>query len=129
MALNIRVEENRPFSRTVFLEGKLDNATAALLDAELETVIASPATVVVFDLDRLDYISSAGLRLIFRTRKAMAARAGKTLLINPRPQVKKVLEIANAVDFAEVFSSVEELDRYLDAMQRKISGGGQPSGR
>ena len=123
MALNIRVEENRPFSRTVSLEGKLDNSTAGLLDAELEAITAPPATVVVFDLDRLDYISSAGLRLIFRTRKAMAARAGKTLLINLRPQVKKVFEIANAVDFAEVFASVDELDRYLDAMQRKVTGG------
>jgi anti-anti-sigma factor len=123
MALNVRVTESRPFSRTVHLGGRLTNETVATLDAELEKIAGSSATVVVFDLAELDYISSVGLRSIFRTQKAMVARGGKALLVNPQPQIKKVLEIVNAADLSAVFSSVQELDRYLDTMQRKVVGG------
>ena len=123
MTLNVRVEESRPFSRTVYLEGKLNNDTVAQFDADMEPVVSSQATVLVLDLSRLDYISSTGLRSIFRVQKSMKAKGGKAVLANPTPPVKKVLEIVNAVDVTAVFSSVQELDQYLDAMQRKVSGG------
>ena len=123
MALKIRVVESRPFSRTVYLEGKLNNDTVAVLNEELAKIAGSSASVVVFDLADLEYISSAGLRSIFGTRKLMASRGGKALLMNPRPQVQKVLDIVNAVDLMAVFSSVQELDKYLDTMQRKVVEG------
>jgi len=123
LALNIHVTENRSFSKTVHLRGRLDNTTVAALDEELARIADSAATVVVFDLEGLDYINSVGLRSIFRMQKLMAARAGKTMLVNPQPQVQKVLDIVKAVDIATVFASIQELDEYLDAMQRKVLEG------
>ena len=123
MALKVWTTESRPLSKTVHLEGRLTNETVALLDDDLNKVASSTATVVVFDLAGLEYISSVGLRSIFRLQKVMTARGGKALLINPQPQVKKVFEIVNAADLTAVFSSVQELDRYLDAMQRKVVEG------
>jgi anti-anti-sigma factor len=123
VSLIVRVIESRPFSKTVYLEGRLNNETVPKLDDELNRVVNSTATVVVFDLSELDYISSAGLRSIFRLQKAVAERSGKTVLVNPQPQIRKVLEIVRATDLAAVFTSVEELDRYLDAMQRKVIEG------
>lgn len=123
MSLNVRVLETRPFTRTVYLEGKLNNDTVALLDDDLNKIAGSNATVVVFDLAGLQYISSVGLRSIFGLQKVITARGGKTILANPQPQVKKVFEIVNAADLTAVFSSVQELDRYLDAMQRKVVEG------
>ena len=123
MSLNVRVMETRPLTRTVYLEGKLNNDTVALLDDDLNKIAGSNATVVVFDLAGLQYISSVGLRSIFGLQKVITARGGKTILANPQPQVKKVFEIVNAADLTAVFSSVQELDRYLDAMQRKVVEG------
>ena len=123
MALKVRVTETRSFSRTVHLEGRLDGETVPVLDGELNQVANSPVTVVVFDLEGLEYISSAGLRSIFRTQKLMAERAGNVLLVNARPQVQKVFEIVKAADLGAVFSSIQELDQYLDAMQRKVVDG------
>jgi anti-anti-sigma factor len=123
LVLKIRSTENRTFSRTVELVGRLDNETVAALDEELDRITASDVTVVVFDLAGLEYITSVGLRSIFRTQKQMAARNGKAVLVNPRPQVQKVLEIVKAVDLTAVFASTEELDAYLDVMQRKIMNG------
>jgi anti-sigma B factor antagonist len=121
LALNIWVTGERPFSKTVHLEGRLNNETVGALDAELGQVAASPAKVVVLDLAGLSYINSEGLRSIFRFRKTMAARSGEMLLVNLQPPVKKVFEIVRAVDVATVFASVEELDAYLDLMQRKVA--------
>jgi anti-anti-sigma factor len=123
MALNVRVTQDRPFSKTIHLAGRLDSETVALLDDELSNLAGSPVDVVVFDLADLEYISSAGLRSIFGTRKALAARSGRIVLLNARPQVQKVFDIVKAADLATVFTSVEELDRYLDAMQRKVVDG------
>jgi anti-anti-sigma factor len=123
VALKVRSVGSRALSTTVYLEGKLNNDTVAVLDKELDAIVKSPTTIVIFDLTDLEYISSVGLRSIFRTHKAMAARGGKALLVHPQPPVKKVLEIVNATDLAAVFTSTQELDRYLDAMQRKVSGG------
>jgi anti-anti-sigma factor len=123
MALNVRVTQNGSFSRTVHLGGRLDSETVALLDTELSDLADAPVAVVVFDLADLEYISSAGLRSIFGTRKAIAARSGRIVLLNARPQVQKVFDIVKAADLAAVFSSVQELDRYLDTMQRKVVRG------
>ena len=123
MALTVRVTQDRPFSRTIHLNGRLDSNTVALLDKELSNLAGSPVDVVVFDLADLEYINSAGLRSIFATRQAIAARSGRIVLLNARPQVQKVFDIVKATDLAAVFTSVEELDRYLDAMQRKVVDG------
>lgn len=123
MALKVRVTETRSFSRTVHLEGRLDGETVAVLDAELDKVAHSPASVVVFDLEGLEYISSVGLRSIFRTQKLMAERSGRAVVVNARPQVQKVFEIVKATDLGAVFSSIQELDQYLDTMQRKVVDG------
>ena len=123
MPLKIQISENRAFSRTVHLDGRLDNDTVGALDLALDWLPASKVDVVVFDLEGLEYISSAGLRTIFRVQKLMAERSGKALLVNPTPQVRKVLEIVKAVDLAAVFASNEELDAYLDVIQRRIMDG------
>ena len=123
MALSVRVTQDRSFSRTVHLNGRLDSETVALLDNELSNLANSPVDVVVFDLADLEYISSAGLRSIFGTRQALAARSGRIVLLNARPQVQKVFDIVKATDLAAVFTSVDELDSYLDAMQRKVVDG------
>ena len=123
MPLTVRVTQDRSFSRTVHLDGRLDSGTVALLDNVLSNLVDSPVEVIVFDLADLEYISSAGLRSIFVTRQALAKRSGRIVLLNARPQVQKVFDIVKATDLAAVFTSVEELDRYLDAMQRKVVDG------
>jgi anti-anti-sigma factor len=122
VALNVRVEEGRSFTKTLVLEGRLDSDTVDTLDRELDPVLASPVKVVVFELTGLEYISSAGLRSLFRAQKSMKARAGKVLILNPQPPVQKVFDIVKAADVNEVFRSVAELDAYLDAMQKQVAG-------
>lgn len=97
--------------------GEFDEAMLALLPR-----LGDGGTVVV-DLAGLEYVSSAGLRSFARIRKSMRTRNGHTLLLNPQPQVRKVFDIVKAVPVNEVFTSTQELDAYLDRMQRQITEG------
>jgi len=123
MSLNVRVQEGRSLTKTLVLEGRLDNDSVSVLDGALDPVLASAVKVVVFDLAGLEYVTSAGLRSIFRAQKVMNARAGKAVLLNPTPQVQKVLDIVKVADLGAVFKNVKELDAYLDAMQKKVVEG------
>jgi anti-anti-sigma factor len=123
MALNVRVEDGRSLTKTISLEGRLDHETAETLDKELEAVLGSAVKVVVFDLGKLEYITSAGLRLIFRAQKVMHARAGRTAILNPQPQVQKVLDIVKIPELGLIVRNVKELDEYLDTIQKRVVDG------
>ena len=123
MTLKIHVEETRPQTKTLVLAGRLDHESVEAFDERLEAVLVSTVMVVVFDLAELEYITSAGLRSMFRARKVMSDRGGKCILVNPQPQVLKVLEIVKVPELGAVFRSVEELDDYLDVIQKKITEG------
>lgn len=117
--LNIHVQDSRPLTKTVTLEGRLDTDTAEEFDKELKFLLGTAVKIVVFDMAKLDFVSSAGLSSLFRVQKEMKSRGGKTLMVHLQPQVKKVFEIVKTVDLETVFRDVAELDAYLDAIQNQ----------
>ncbi|MGK7876540.1 MAG: STAS domain-containing protein [Xenococcaceae cyanobacterium] len=123
MSLNVSIDEPKPQTKRLLLDGSLDANTAPQFDQELQTALTSDVETVILDLSDLKYISSAGLRVIFKVRQTMKVRNGEIYVINPQPQIKKVFDIVKALPVGSVFSCVEELDRYLDAMQRKTLQG------
>jgi anti-anti-sigma factor len=123
MALEIEVTSQKPDGRRVALRGRLDTTTAPQLEAKLTSLLDSPEVrSIVFQLDGLDYVSSAGIRCFVRARKAMAERRGTVAVVNPQPSVKRVFEIVKALPADEVFASEAEFDAYLDVMQRRARG-------
>ena len=125
MTFSLHADHVSPQRSTLRLHGRLDAMTFGEFDAAAASVLHQMAAggTVVLELSSLEYISSAGLRSIAKIRKSMRAREGQTLLCNPQPQVRKVFEIVKAVPVSDVFSSVQELDEYLDRIQRKIVDG------
>lgn len=123
MSLSIEITPAGSGNQRVALAGRLDTHTYGELDQRLAPVLGSSIHSLVLDLAGLDYISSAGVRSIFKARKALAARGGKVVVVNPKPQIQKVFDVVKAVPLDEIFSSVEEADRYLDAMQKKVLRG------
>ena len=121
MSLTI-VEHSNP--TTLVLTGRLDTNTAPELDQALNRVLTNTRLArLVFDLSQLEYLSSAGIRCFVRARKAIEPGGGQVAIVNPQPPVRKVLEIVKAIPEGGIFGTVEELDAYLDAMQRKVREG------
>ena len=112
-------------NQRVVLDGRLDTHTYGALDDRLSLVLAGQVQYLTLDLERLAYISSAGVRSVFRARKLLEARGGKVLVANAQPQVQKVFDIVKAVPLSEIFRSVDEADAYLDKIQKRIARGDQ----
>ncbi|MBQ4481148.1 MAG: STAS domain-containing protein [Victivallales bacterium] len=82
---------------TLALEGRLDTTTSPqleiLLNAELDGIVE-----LVFDFAKLDYLSSAGLRVLLAAQKRMN-KQGSMKLRNVNATVKEVFEITGFADF------------------------------
>ena len=75
---------------TLVVSGRLDTNTSPELEAELSFDGVSD---VVFDFGGLEYISSAGLRVLLTARKALMPTGGNMSVINANDTVRGVLEI------------------------------------
>jgi len=105
------------------LDGSLDGTTAPQLDTDLTARIRTGIRLLILDMKRLDYISSAGLRVVFKAAKALRAVGGSVALANRQPQIVKVFEIVKALPDLQVFKNDQEMDEYLRAMQQKSRRG------
>lgn len=124
MALSIGIEDRTAGAHVITLTGRLDTNTAPDLDRALDTLLpAAEVRRLVFDLERLEYLSSAGIRCFIRARKQLEGRHGRVALVNPQPPVRKVLEIVKAMPLNGIFSSTAELDAYLHDMQERARSG------
>ncbi len=103
---------------TVKLAGSLDTATAPELERQLAPLLAAEIKDIVFDLEQLKFISSAGLRVFSTTRKQLKERGGQASFIHLQPQIQEVFDIMKALPGVAIFKNVAELDRYLAARQR-----------
>lgn len=82
------------------IEGRLDTTTAPSLEAELSKY--QDCDEVNFDFSKLDYISSAGLRVLLSEQKQMNAKKGKMTLKNVNDTVMEVLQITGFVDILTI---------------------------
>ena len=83
---------------TVALEGRLDTVTAPVLEKELKENYGS-ITALVLDFKKLEYISSAGLRVVLGAQKAMS---GKLVVKNVNDIVMEVFEVTGFADILTI---------------------------
>lgn len=79
------------------LSGRLDTMTASQFEGVLDEVLPD-ATDLVLDLAGLEFISSAGLRLVLRAQKAMNAQ-GSMRLVHVGESVMEIFDITGFMDF------------------------------
>ena len=105
MSLDIQLSPPGNGSQRITLSGRLDTHTYEDLDEALAPLLTRHLQSLVLDLAALEYISSAGIRSIFKARKALAGHGGKVLVVNPQAQIQKVFDVVKAVPMNEIFSS------------------------
>lgn len=84
----------------VKVEGRLDTATAPELEEELAEVL-DEAEELVFDLEGLEYMSSAGLRILLATQKKMAQKGGMKV-VNVNDVIKEIFDITGFSDILTI---------------------------
>lgn len=85
---------------TVALEGRLDTTTAPELEKELKASLDGIITLTL-DLAKLDYISSAGLRVLLSAHKTMMKQGGMKV-VNANEMVMEVFEVTGFSDILDI---------------------------
>lgn len=99
MRLNIE-KKNEGTKDTVFLTGRLDTATAPEMEAFAEKELTDTKELVL-DFDGLEYISSAGLRVLLKIQKLMNSK-GTMKVIHVSEMIQEVFDITGFVDILTI---------------------------
>ena len=98
--MSLNIEKKFSDVNTIVLSGRLDTVTAPQLEAELEKIL-SDSDALVLDMANLEYISSAGLRVILKAQKAMNTQ-GTMKLIHVGESIMEVFDITGFSGFLNI---------------------------
>lgn len=95
------ITENRDNGKLIMnIEGRLDTGTAPQLDAAIEAAITGTSELVL-NMEKLDYVSSAGLRVLLKAQKAMN-KQGSMVIRNVNDTIMEVFDITGFVDILTI---------------------------
>ena len=97
--LNIEKKSNDS-ALTIFLAGRLDTVTTPALETELKNSLDG-VTDLIIDLKELDYISSAGLRVLLSAQKRMA-KHGEMKVIHANDAIMEIFEVTGFTDILTI---------------------------
>lgn len=90
------------------LTGRLDSKTSPEFEQRVFEAIEKGAKQFIVDFENLDYISSAGLRVILKATKDLKRSEGKFVLCSMKDYVKEVFEISGFDSFLPIVSTMDD---------------------
>lgn len=87
--------------------GSVDAATAGGLSDHISALVDNGVTQLVADLSQVDYMSSAGLRVLLGAAKGSRAKGGDIRLAAVQPDVQKVLALSGFTSILKIFDHVD----------------------
>jgi anti-anti-sigma factor len=105
------IEHKKTVSGWVLLmvSGRIDAHTAPQFDAACQTHLGQKVSKLAIDLTGVNYLSSAGLRVLLAALKTIKKSEGKMALLGPRDNVREVLDISGFTSLFLVVDSLDEL--------------------
>ena len=85
---------------TIALDGRLDTTTAPQLEAEIKSSL-NGITELVFELSNLEYISSAGLRVLLSAQKIMN-KQGKMVIHGASEEIMEIFDVTGFIDILTI---------------------------
>jgi len=107
VGLNVKISEvnNKTIIR---VEGRLDAASAPILENKLSELIAANKKQLVLDFAKVDYLSSAGMRLLLSTTKKLKASEGKLHFCSINEEVMEIIKMAGFERILSIFPTEQE---------------------
>jgi anti-sigma B factor antagonist len=103
----------------ITLPRRFDFDSAPSVEKELKPVLAQHPERVLFDFSKTEYLSSAGVRVLLGSSRALKKEGGTIALASPCHQVLYILEIAG---FTKIFTLYETRDKAVRHMTKKDQG-------
>ncbi len=110
------IEEKKGGIVVLGLVGRLDSGTAAQMEEKVVSVLGAGTKQLVVNFVQLDYISSAGLRVLLMAAKKLKASGGVVALAALKPHIREVFDIAGFTAMFPIHDSEEAAVRSLTNM-------------
>ena len=102
------IEEKQDTVSVFRLNGRLDSNTSQGFEEKVFSAILDGSKNMVIDFKDIDYISSAGLRVILKATKALHREKGQIMLCSMQDYVKEVFEIAGFDSFLSIVATLDD---------------------
>lgn len=103
----MEILETRHANATILaLVGRLDGIASPGLEKQIDAALAAGAKVLVFDLARLDYVSSAGLRVFLSAAKKFKTAGGRASFVALPSPVREVFELSGFLAVLDIRADV-----------------------
>ncbi|MBU6383254.1 MAG: STAS domain-containing protein [Verrucomicrobia bacterium] len=109
MGVGLRIDLEEIEHRVIVrLSGRLDVASSPLLERKLSGLIAEEHTHLLLDFSRIDYLSSAGMRVLLAAQKKLTSKKGELILFALTDEVSEVIKMAGFDKILRICSSEKE---------------------
>jgi len=96
----MRIEEMiRGEERVLVIKGQIDSSTSADLEKKLTDLLNAGEKQIILDFEDVDYISSAGLRVIVKAMKEIKQVEGKMCLCSVKDYIMEVFDVSGLAAF------------------------------
>jgi stage II sporulation protein AA (anti-sigma F factor antagonist) len=107
-------EERKDGFLVLALEGALDAVSSKIFEGKVLAIIEGGETRFIVDLSRVDYVSSAGLRVFLAASKQLTPAGGKVVLCSVQEPIREVFDI---VGFYSIFTILGSKDEALNSLR------------
>lgn len=90
------------------VKGRIDSSTAPVLGQRLEAVVGTPQSRLVVDFGHLEYISSAGFRVLLVAAKRAEEAQSRLVLCGLSPKVRQLFDLGGFLDLFTIAASRED---------------------
>lgn len=109
--------EHRQSTLVISFSGSIDALTADQADSFISTQLDQGQQQIALDLGHVDFMSSAGIRVLLDMLKRSRAMGGDLRLAATQPGVQRTLEISGMVRVLKVYPTVEEAVHSYDTLE------------
>ncbi|MDF3056164.1 MAG: hypothetical protein K0R17_379 [Rariglobus sp.] len=114
MILSVSTTEVTPTAHILHLNGMLSAVTYQGLEKEIQGLIESGATLLVLDLQALEFLGSTGIRVLLQALKTLRAKGGDVRTMQVPKAIQDVFDLVQLFPASQAFASKADLQRFLD---------------
>lgn len=97
----------------VVLSGRLDSTNATEADSTIQNCGNDQTNRLVLDLSTVNYVSSAGLRVVLLAAKRTSAKGGRFAIAGLQQNVREVFDVSGFLQILTVFDTADEAVAYV----------------
>jgi anti-sigma B factor antagonist len=90
------------------LIGRLDSNTSQMLEEKVFQAIFDGSKKIIVDFENLDYISSAGLRVVLKANKALLREDGRVILCSMQNYIREIFKTTGIDNFVPILDTMDQ---------------------